>query len=176
MANTASATLLAFAYGSNMLLSRIKGRCPSAAALGVAELRGYELRWHKRSQDGSGKCDVIAVDEESAVVFGVLYRIAVDEKPALDEAEGLGNGYEEQSVTVMCNGKPLAASAYCATAVDVSLSPYTWYKALVVAGAVENALPTSYVKGLESTEAKDDCDRDRNARNMRIISGSRGTE
>lgn len=48
-------SFITFAYGSNMPTARIRARCPSAVAMGVAELRGYELRWHKISNDGSGK-------------------------------------------------------------------------------------------------------------------------
>ena len=50
-------SFITFAYGSNMPSARLRGRCPSARAIGIAELRGHELRWHKRSKDGSGKCD-----------------------------------------------------------------------------------------------------------------------
>ena len=55
-------SFITFAYGSNMPSARLRGRCPSARAIGIAELRGHELRWHKRSKDGSGKCDIVAVD------------------------------------------------------------------------------------------------------------------
>ena len=45
-------SFITFAYGSNMLTSRLRRRCPSAMPLGVATLIGYELRWHKKSKDG----------------------------------------------------------------------------------------------------------------------------
>jgi hypothetical protein len=38
--------------------------------------------------------------------------------------------------------------------VDPSLLPFTWYKALVVAGAIEQALPADYVSRPESAPAK----------------------
>ena len=69
-------TVLNFAYGSNMLLARIRERVPSARPLGVAVLRGHRLFWHKAGRDGSGKCDVVESNDTDAAVFGVLYEIA----------------------------------------------------------------------------------------------------
>ena len=167
-------TFLVFAYGSNMLTQRIQKRCPSASALGVTELHGYELRWHKRSRDGSGKCDVVETTAAGAVVYGVLYRIATAEKPDLDRAEELGNGYDSKAVTVRRNGESYEATIYFATAIDVALKPYTWYKALVVAGGSEYGLPVAYTAKLESTKAVEDPDRERHARNMSIVNGLKG--
>ena len=52
----------------------------SATALGVAELHGYELRWHKRSQDGSGKCDVMKANAPSAVVYQPVDEVGTGHK------------------------------------------------------------------------------------------------
>lgn len=162
------ATFRIFAYGSNILSARLKGRCPSARPLGVARLPGHELRWHKRSTDGSGKCDVVSVDSGSAV-FGVVYEIDEIDKAALDRAEGLRSGYDEKDATVILNGNEVFVLIYFATKIDPTRMPYTWYKALVVAGAKEHGLPASYIARLEATEAVEDPDRTRHDRNMRII-------
>ncbi|WP_323032988.1 gamma-glutamylcyclotransferase family protein [Paracoccus sp. (in: a-proteobacteria)] len=45
-----SAPIITFAYGSNMPTARIRARCPSAVAMGVAELRGYELSLAQNQQ------------------------------------------------------------------------------------------------------------------------------
>ncbi len=165
-------TCLMFAYGSNMLTNRIRQRCPSATALGVAELVRYELRWHKRSTDRSAKCNIIPTEQSRMKVYGVLYRIAVAEKPKLDSAEGLGSGYEERTVTVSCNRELYDAYVYYATSIDDALKPYTWYKALVVAGAKEHGLPAEYVARLVATEAIEDQDGERHAKKMAIVDGS----
>jgi hypothetical protein len=89
-----------FAYGSNMLTARIRARCPSAQFAGVAELSGFELCWHKKSTDRSGKCDVVPTSQPGASVFGVLYEIAAGEKADLDEAEGFGSGYDDREIEV----------------------------------------------------------------------------
>lgn len=167
-------TFLYFAYGSNMLSVRIKApeRCPSARALGIAELSGHELRWHKTSKDGSGKCDIVATSATGASVFGVLYEIAGPEKTALDRAEGLGAGYEEIEVEILCAGGEVTAKAYRATDADSSLCPYTWYRALVIAGAKEHGFPADYIARLEVVPADQDCDQKRHDKNMRLIAAA----
>jgi gamma-glutamylcyclotransferase len=161
---------LTFAYGSNMLSARLRERCPSARPLGVARLPGYELRWHKRSKDGSGKCDVVPNDGET--VFGVVYEIDASERAALDQAEGLGHGYHRKDLAVILNGGTVTVSIYVATETDSALKPYTWYKALVVAGAKEHGLPAPYIASLEAVEASEDPDYTRHAKNMCIVSSA----
>jgi len=168
---TNSKTFVSLAYGSNMLSSRIQERCPSARALGVAELHGHELKWHKRSKDESGKCDVVQAKGKKQIVYGALFEIAASEKSELDTAEGLGNGYEEKQVQVLFEGKPRTVALYAATKTDSALRPYTWYKAFVVAGAKEHKLPSEYIHQLEAVEATQDPDRKRHERNTQLLKG-----
>lgn len=156
-----------FAYGSNMCSAWLQRRCSSAKPIGVAELSGHELRWHKRSKDGSGKCDISRSERQR--VLGVLYQIDEADKRDLDRAEGLGNGYAEIDVDLLVDGNHVSAKAYQATAKDEALQPYSWYKALVVAGAKENGLPESYVEQLISSASQEDPDRSRHERHMSLI-------
>lgn len=158
-----------FAYGSNMPTARIRARCPSAKLLGVAKLPGYQLRWHKSSKDGSGKCDIVVSPDPQEFVLGVLYEITGEEKPDLDRAEGLGKGYKEIDLPVLCEGTPVPSKVYQATAIDAMLKPYTWYRALVVAGAREHRLSSDYIARLEAVPAIEDPDRGRHQANMRLI-------
>ncbi len=157
-----------FAYGSNMLYARLHERVPSVRLVGVARLPGFALCWHKAGQDQSGKCDVVPVKVPGAVVHGVLYDVPADEKPLLDAFEGLGKGYVEARVTVVRDGVPTPAFLYRATAIDATRRPYTWYRALVVAGARQHALPEACVRAMEAVEAIVDPDAARHARNMAL--------
>ncbi len=161
--------IITFAYGSNMPTARIQARCPSAKALGVAELRGYELRWHKVSNDGSGKCDIVKSDVQGASVFGVLYEISSGEKPDLNRAEGLGRGYDEVQIAVLHNGEEITVTAYKATDTNSAILPYTWYRALAAFGAREHGLPAAYIALLEAAPATEDPDCKRHNENMRLI-------
>lgn len=161
-------TVDVFAYGSNMLTRRLQERCPSAQPLGVAELRGYRLCWHKRSRDGSGKCDVVAASGGDSV-FGVLFSVAATEKPALDRAEGLGNGYAEKVAEVLCRGQGRRALLYYAKNIDHDLIPYNWYQKLVVAGAEEHGLPAHYLETIRNMETANDPNRARHNKNMALL-------
>ena len=159
--------LLNFAYGSNMLSARLMQRVSGAKFVGVGLLRGHVLRWHKVAKGGSGKCD-IEVAKDDSLVYGVLYEIPANEKKKLDRAEGLGYGYEEKQVSIEVGATTHKATAYYATSIDQSIVPYTWYKALVVAGAVEHGLPPEYVESLRASPAKQDPDAEVHAQNMAL--------
>ncbi len=159
---------LNFAYGSNMLMARLRQRVPSARALGLAVLRAHELKWHKVANDGSGKCDIVTTADSSRLVYGVVYEIPLAEKHRLDRAEGLGFGYEEQTKTVDLAGQLVAVQAYVATRIDPVLLPYVWYRALVVAGAMEHNVPSAYIDGLRRVPVIHDPDQQRHAEQMAL--------
>jgi hypothetical protein len=157
-----------FAYGSNMLRNRLCERCPSARVVSSAILNGWELKWHKKSKDGSGKCDIVQSETPGGVVYGVLYEIDYAEKPTLDKAEGLGNGYKD--LQIILNSHPnLSVTTYQASNIDAEIKPYTWYRELVLAGAEENKLPDIYIEGLRSIPSIEDSDRERHDKNIRIL-------
>ena len=163
-----------FAYGSNMLTARLRERVPSATPIGIGQLEGHALRWDKRSwRDGSGKCDAEFTGKRSDVVWGLVFELDPEEKLALDQAEGLGNGYMEAAVNILTEAGPITAVTYLATDKDASLRPYHWYKALVIAGAREHGLPSSYRTLLELVITVSDPDPTRAS--MHHVLGARAT-
>ena len=90
-----------FAYGSNMCAGRLQGRVPSATFIRIAKLTGHSFRFHKRSTDGSAKADAFETGNPSDFIWGVIFDIAEAQKPKLNDAEGLGHGYEEKSAAVL---------------------------------------------------------------------------
>ncbi len=155
-----------------MLTTRLRQRVPSAVAIDVGRLLGYVLKWHKRSQDGSGKCDAYATGQRDDFVWGVLFELDAAEKPVLDRAEGLGNGYVGRQVEIATDRGIVKALAYIATVKDSSLRPYHWYKAFVVAGAREHGLPREYLQLLEDAPSVPDPDCARAAENERLLTAS----
>ncbi|MCO8124682.1 gamma-glutamylcyclotransferase [Stieleria sp. TO1_6] len=166
-------SILYFAYGSNMLTERLRQRTPSCRPLGTAQLPGYRLKFHKRSTDGSGKCDAFHTGDPSHVVIGVLFHICSAETQALDIAESLGSGYERRRVIVNAQGSQerVEAELYIAmkTAIDASLKPYRWYKSLVTAGAREHGLSAAYRAHLENHPEIDDPDTQRHQDHMQLM-------
>jgi len=159
-------TLHYFAYGSNMLSRRLRARTPSARVVSVATLPAHELRWHKAGRDGSGKCDIVPSSPESGAVLGVVFEIALSEKPDLDRVEGLGVGYAERQVEVQTGAGTRWVFTYQAIDIDCCAVPYTWYKALVVAGAREHEFPEDYVQALVATRTSADTDHERETQNL----------
>jgi hypothetical protein len=107
---TTPETFLYFAYGSNMLTSRLTRRTPSATAVGIAYVEGYRLTFDKVSTDGSGKCDIEATGNAADRVYGILFRIATGEAADLDAHEGLGRGYRKAEVQAIAASTTTRAS------------------------------------------------------------------
>ncbi len=162
--------MLYFAYGSNMSLARLRQRVPSAQRLSVGSLSGHRLCFHKVSQrDGSAKCDALETDLAQDRIWGVVYRIAPQERVLLDRAEGLGQGYRRDWVDLcLQSGEDCRAFIYRATLIDRRLAPFTWYKQHVLIGARENELPEEYVCLIEAVYALQDADRARHRSETRI--------
>jgi len=169
---SAQARFRYFAYGSNMLSRRLAAadRAPSAVPSSRGYVDGYRLTFHKVSVDGSGKCHAEATGRSSDRVHGVVFDVAWADKPALDRAEFLGRGYREETLEVVTPAGPVSATAYIATVRDALLEPYRWYKALVVAGAMEHGLPAAYMEWLRGFESIEDPDEDRRRRYEALLS------
>ena len=59
---------LYFAYGLNMLEQRLKDRVKSAEFFSNAWIRGYEVRCRKKSDDRSGKADLVKTGDPEDMV------------------------------------------------------------------------------------------------------------
>jgi len=136
-----------------MSTPRLRYRVKSANPLGVAQLEGFMLRWHKKSKDGSGKCNAFPADGKTLI--GVVFEFDAKEQRSLDEAEGLGFGYSERKIDVRLAGRPTSVFVFLADTryIDDSLLPYTWYKDFVVSGAKEHRLPSEYTAAIEAQAA-----------------------
>lgn len=159
-----------FAFGSNMLAERLRQRCPSAEVLGPARAHGHRLTFSKRGWlDGSGKCALVPRHDDFA--HGVLYRIAADERTQLDHVEGVGQGYrrfDRFMVRREHDGSDIAAVTYIATHHDDALVPFDWYRALVLAGAIQNRLRDDLVDQISAMDVHRDPEPERPSRLIAI--------
>lgn len=155
-------TFLYFAYGSNMLIERLRapGRCPSAAHPRLAWAKGYRVVFWKKGKDGSGKATLIKSANLADLAIGVVFDISEHELWALDQAEGAGHGYDRDDAF-----KLVVEGDVCATACtyiaphshrDDKLIPYDWYLDLVLAGAHQNKLPDRYIAALRAVAVQPD--------------------
>jgi gamma-glutamylcyclotransferase (GGCT)/AIG2-like uncharacterized protein YtfP len=166
--------MLIFTYGSNMNLNRLTKRVPSAVKVTNAFLTGHKVVCNKISTDGSAKANIIKTDVPAELVWGVLFSIDSNEKTLLDKAEGLGKGYNEDTLTFFDEtNNSYAAQIYIAdsASIDNTLLPYDWYKEFIVSGAVQNKLPAEYILQLQSITCIRDHDEARRIKNYSILSG-----
>ncbi len=164
-------TLSYLAYGSNLHPRRLIERIPSAKLVGVTEISGYELTFHKRSKDGSGKCNLAESGEADSSAFCAIYEIDAEEKPALDKAEGKGFGYLETQMSVKHNEAEYACFSYLAQRSHIvgHLKPYHWYKEMVVLGAWYLELPNHYIQTILSIQSEQDPDTERRRMNEALL-------
>lgn len=158
------------AFGSNLHPARLTARTPSARALGPVRLEGWQLRFHKRSHDGSGKCSLLETGRAEDLAYGVIYELDPADRSALDAAEGLGAGYDLRVIELADFGEVffyVAQPGY----VDDALVPYTWYHRFVLEGARYHGLPQDYLQRLEAVRAVADPEPERAALNARILEG-----
>lgn len=163
--------LLYFAYGSNLSSARLAARVPSAHFESTAVLAGFRLAFDKDGADGSAKCNIEPGSERDAV-HGVVWRIEVSDKSALDAVEG--PKYYTWWRLLRAGGAVVPVFTYVARpgATREGLRPYDWYLAFVIEGAREHGLPPDYVDRLHAVSPVPDPDADRAERNRRLLTGS----
>lgn len=162
-------TLLYFAYGSNMLTSRLQARCPSARGGRVATADNHSLSFFKRGRDGSGKATLVPDARGGQRVAGVVFELDERELSQLDRFEGAGTGYDRVQrfrVRTQAGSGVLEAFTYIAGEgyIDPGLKPFDWYLSLVVAGAREYAQPEDYIAAITRTPTVADPLEDRPSR------------
>ena len=154
------------AYGLNLHPIRLSSRIPSLKLLGKGILKGKALCFHKRSKDGSGKCNI--VDDDKQQVYFAVYELDASEKSALDNAEGVGYGYRSKEIKIAGFGTCITYIAEVSY-IDDSLKPYTWYKELVLVGCKKLELPKTYIDQIRHIDADKDFDKQRNAKYMELV-------
>ena len=158
-------TYLYFAYGSNLLSTRLTARCTSARVVGVAMADGWTVSFTKPGGDGSGKAGLVRNDGSAHP--GVVYELAADEMPTLDLIEGVGHGYtreEEFNVTMLDDGNRVSTATYMPQRHDPALIPFDWYLALCIAGATENRFDPQVLRAFKATPFQPDVENHRPAR------------
>jgi hypothetical protein len=160
-----------FAYGSNLHLRRLAERIGEFGVHAVAALHGFQLAFHKRGQDQSGKCNIHFTGDPQHVVHGAVYEIHPEQKLVLDRIEGVGRGYEHLPVQLAGPYGLIDAFAYRAQHghIDPLLLPYEWYKLYVLEGARQHRLPAHYISYLEKVEHLEDPDRERDRNERRML-------
>lgn len=152
-----------FAYGSNLHPVRLQERVASARLITKTQLKSHQLVFHKLSTDGSSKCGIQQTANQAEVVFGAIYEIAEEHKNLLDSFEGNGVGYTDKFIKLNYQGMELSCFTYYAQVSHIveGISPYHWYKGMVIEGARYLGFPRDYLAKIESVDSVQDPDQNR---------------
>lgn len=153
------------AYGSNLHPLRLAERISSAQLVATRFLPDWSLHFHKRSKDGSGKCNILSGGDGIHIA---IFDISAKDKLVLDGIEGLGLGYSETLLNVPGIGDCLSYSAD-ESHIDDSLDIYDWYKELVLIGAQAHGFPEDYLNRIRSRPACRDPDPIRRVKNWKTV-------
>jgi len=153
------------AYGSNLHPLRLTERISSAQLVTTSFLPDWSLHFHKRSKDGSGKCNILSGGDGIHIA---IFDISTEDKLALDKIEGLGLGYSQTQLDVPGIG---GCASYVAeqSHIDNSLDPYDWYRELVLLGAQAHGFPEDYLNRIRSLQARKDPDPNRSIENWKTV-------
>ena|SRR5690348_8265527 len=132
---------LHFAYGSNMSRALMRPRCPSARAIGLAELVRYRF-----FINADGYASVLR--SPGARVHGLLWRLGPRDLAALNAYESLATGlYRAETLAVRIGSRRVPALVYVGRSRTPG-PPRPGYLELVLAAAEELALPAAYRREL----------------------------
>ena len=156
-----------FAYGSNMLASRLRSRVADARSVGRGRLGSWSVSFDKRSVDGSAKCTIRPF--EDGEVCGAVFEIDETALGELDAVEG--PGYRRVPVVIRAGGRSLDAFTYAAESswIDGTLRPYDWYVDYVLEGAAAMGLSRAYVESELSVAGVSDPDTRRAATHRALL-------
>ena len=99
---------LYIAYGSNLNLPQMAGRCPTAKVVGVSEMTDWRLLFR-----GPHEGAVATVEPfKGGGVPVLVWEITAADEAALDRYEGWPFLYRKETVKVKLNGKAVEAMVY----------------------------------------------------------------
>ena len=100
--------ILYIAYGSNLNLSQMEQRCPTARVIGTSEIKDYELVFR-----GSRYSAVATIEPcEGSSVPVLLWGIQPEDEKSLDRYEGYPNFYGKENMEIVLNGRIVSAMVY----------------------------------------------------------------
>jgi len=131
-----------FAYGSNMVRSRLQRRVGPVRDAGCQPLSHYRHAFVKRGQDGTAKGAILRAPAQR--VYGVVYELTETQLEALTPYEG---GYAR--VEVIVQGQAMTSFEPLAEAIQHGLRPTERYVRYYLEGMIEHGFPSHYVREIQ---------------------------
>lgn len=144
---------LYFAYGANMAATALQARGVKAHSGEPALLPGFALRFGLPGIPMLEPAFATIVEADDSEVHGVLFSLGADDLLQLDACEDCPRSYRRISVTVVrASGSTAVAHTYQSTVFESGLRPSARYRDLIVRGASEAGLPSSWVEWIRAHE------------------------
>lgn len=139
-------TKLYVAYGSNLNISQMARRCPTAKVVGIGKLNGYQLTFRRVA--------TIEPVEGATTLVGV-WEINKRDEQALDIYEGYPSYYRKETVEVeMHSGEKIQAMVYIMNYGEPQLPPQGYYDT-IEQGYRDTGLDLKYLMtALDDTEKR----------------------
>nr|XP_022340134.1 gamma-glutamylcyclotransferase-like isoform X2 [Crassostrea virginica] len=148
---------LYFAYGSNLLRQRLCLQNPSAQFEAIGRLQNYRLCFKSPCDPAKSRWRGGAATIEphpEGTVWGVVWKLSVNDKSSLDRQEGIYDAINVDIVTpenqTYCCRTYVMQEAYINSQYDDRPSPH--YKDVLVKGALQNSIPHNYIEYLKKVE------------------------
>lgn len=129
---------LYIAYGSNLNLSQMKKRCPTAKVIGKSEIEDYELVFK------GSKTNAVATIEpfEGSVVPVLIWDIRDEDEKALDRYEGYPNLYGKEEIKITLDDNHISAMVYIMTPGHQYGNPSEFYLETIERGYTDSGFNT----------------------------------
>lgn len=134
--------ILYIAYGSNLNLSQMEQRCPTARVIGTSEIKDHELVFR-----GSRYSAVATIEPcEGSRVPVLLWGIQPEDEKSLDRYEGYPNFYEKENMEIVLNGSTVSAMVYVMTPGHELGIPSERYKISIEEGYMDAGFDTDMLE------------------------------
>lgn len=130
--------MLYIAYGSNLNVDQMQGRCPDSYVFGVADLKGYKLIFKR------GFLDVVKC-KGGSVPIGI-WEISKNDEKQLDIYEGYPRLYKKHYMEIISGGKSLQGMFYYMPDEYAPMLPSRRYYDIVAQGYSEFGFDISYLQ------------------------------
>ena len=129
------------AYGSNLNLSQMKFRCPSAKLYGTGYIDGYELDFHGRKTSAYATI----LGKPGSMVPAAVWEIGPEDERYLDLYEGYPSHYYKKEILVSLEEEDVTAMVYIMNpAMKPGLPSWNYY-GVVAEGYIDCGLDVKYL-------------------------------
>lgn len=133
---------LYIAYGSNLNLSQMALRCPTAKVFGAGEIKDYELLFRGGSRSAVATVEPLT----GAAVPVLLWKLKENDLLALDRYEGYPSFYRKDFISMDLNGKTVPAMIYIMNDGHSFGTPTDYYCSTILEGYQSAGFDTDFLE------------------------------